>query len=159
MGKPYPAYTHCHFTHWCHPDVAVFVVPGKAIVISEIHVLNLTIHKHRHKIPGTGSGLDSQQRACVCFNLTLCFMLQLISKTVQSMTKSLIPPLRAHTMSLPVRQVPYNEELQIHGQEGFNRQRQHFPHQSLEPETLNPTWNLSHYIRKLTFEFLYTKVK
>lgn len=47
MGKPYPVYTHSFHTHRCHPDVAVFVALGKAIVISEIHVLNLTIHKHR----------------------------------------------------------------------------------------------------------------
>lgn len=55
------------------------------------------------------------------------------------MAKSLIPPPIAQAISSRLRQVPYNEELQIHGQEGSNRQRHHFSHQSIEPETLNPT--------------------
>lgn len=55
------------------------------------------------------------------------------------MAKSVIPPPIAQAISSRLRQVPYNEELQIHGQERSNRQRHHFSHQSIEPETLNPT--------------------
>lgn len=44
------------------------------------------------------------------------------------MTKRLIPPPVAQAISSQLRQVAYNEELQIHGQEGSNRQRHHFSH-------------------------------
>lgn len=126
----------------------------KTIVTSEIHIPNLPIHKHRHKTPRhwLSASFDSQRIACVCFNLTLCFTLWLINKTWHSLTKSLIPPPVAHTISLRLRQVPYKvtEELQNHGQEESNRERHYFSHKSLEPETLNPTRKLSHYITKLT---------
>lgn len=73
MGKLYPEYTLSFHTqtYCCHPDVAMSVALVKTIMTSEMDVLNLPIHKHRHKTPKhwLSPCFDSQHITCVCFNL------------------------------------------------------------------------------------------